>query len=296
MSDESVPATTQAAAPAAVAESAPAEKAAEPKQEAQQTAAEKKEEARKYKLKINGREAEFDEQAVIALAQKGQASDERFKQAAAERKRIESVINRFKDDPDAAIEALLGKPAEELYKERLAKKLEELAKTPEQLEAEKLRKELDAYKKKETAAQEAKRKEFEAQQEQQYHDYYNKAFPNAISKVGLPATAETLSSMAQILLDAEEHGVEMPIETAAQLVKQKYQTLTEKFIKNADPERLYELLGEDFIRKISGVASKKIPQSVTYNPVIAKKDGDDEKKPSGFISLSELHDRAIKFK
>lgn len=268
MSEQSVPAQ-QATADVST-------ESTEAKQESQPT----QEQVRKFKLKIDGQELEYDESAVVALAQKGKAADERFRKAAEERKRVESLVKQFNDDPDSVIKALTGRDAEEIYRERLAKKLEELGKSPEQIEYERTQAELKKYKDREEAERKKSGEQYRRQLEQQYHDEYNVAIPKAINDIGLPATPETVSAMAKVMLEAEEEGITMPPSAAAQIVRDQFMGLTNKFVKSSDPEKLYELLGEDVIRKLMSVDAKRKPSPVKHEAVLAKKDDNSAPKKS----------------
>jgi hypothetical protein len=242
---------------------------------------------RKMKLKINGRETELSEDAVIAMAQKSFASDEKFKSASEERKRVEKIIAKFKDDPDAAIEAILGKPAEELYKERLAKKLEDMGKDPRDLELEQLRSKLAAQEKKQQEDMSRAQKAKLDQATEYFQKYYDVEIPKAIKAAGLPATEETVGYFAEILSESIDEGIEIPMHAVADLVKERYTGMQRAILGKLNGDDLIAFLGEDKARELASALGRKKPQP-RKNEAVRQVDAPEQKKQQKFLTPEDL--------
>ena len=108
---------------------------------------------KKFSLKVNGKtvEREFDlsdEKSLQKELQMAAAGREAMQAKAEYEKALTTLVDRLKTDPLGLAEEL-GLDADEMAAIRLQKRLEESKKSPEQVEAEKMRKEIEAYRKKE---------------------------------------------------------------------------------------------------------------------------------------------------
>lgn len=251
---------------------------------------------RRLKLKVNGRETELSEEAVIAMAQKGMASDEKFKSAAEERKRVESILKSFKDDPDKAIEALLGKPAEELYKERLAQKLERMSKDPKEIEIEELKSKLEAAERKEKIKLDAEQKAKLAQTTEYYAKYYDVEIPKAIKSAGLPANEETVGYFAEVLSDAIDNNIELPMSAVAEIVKDRYTGIHKSLLQSADVEQLLEYIGEEKAKAISAAYAKKRSKQSATKPAAQVTSSQETQEDKRFVSPDELRKQLEQWK
>lgn len=106
---------------------------------------------RMLSLKVNGKtiEKEFDfgdEKAMQKELQMAAAGREAMETKAEYEKALTTLVERLKTDPLALAEEL-GLDADEFAAIRLQKRLDEAKKSPEQIESEKMRKELEAYRK-----------------------------------------------------------------------------------------------------------------------------------------------------
>ena len=127
-------------------EIASAEKAGEiSKQEAQSL-------RKKLTLKVDGQEFEEeldfnDDEGLKRHLQKSKAFDKRLKEHSQYKNNVDQFLKRLQDDPEGLLEEM-GYDVDSMSEKRLAKKVEELKKSPEQLEKEKMQKELETLKKK----------------------------------------------------------------------------------------------------------------------------------------------------
>lgn len=106
-----------------------------------------------FQLKVNGKtiEKEFDLSDKVAMQKELQmaaAGREAMQVKAEYEKALNTLVTRLKEDPLALAEEL-GLDADEMAAIRLQKKLDEAKKSPEQIEFEKMQKEIESYRKRE---------------------------------------------------------------------------------------------------------------------------------------------------
>lgn len=114
------------------------------------------------KIKVDGEEFEEtidfnDEEGLKRHLQKSKAFDKRLKEFSGYKSQVEQAFDLLMKDPEAFMEKV-GLNVDDIAERRLARKIEEMQKSPEQIEAEKMRKELEDYKKREKELQEKAQK------------------------------------------------------------------------------------------------------------------------------------------
>lgn len=175
-----------------------------------------------FKVKIDGKEKVIKgtEAEITTYLQKAEASDARFREAAALKKKFQEAIAYGQQDPDRAIAAfkeLFGHDFDELAEKRLASKYEESTLSEEEKtrrkELEDARKDREKLKQYETQAQQKARKEQEdklwAEMEQTYF--------GALEKIGYEKDPAILNLIADIDDSAAANGYEL---SDAQLVSE----------------------------------------------------------------------------
>lgn len=226
--------------------------------DAKATTETKAEEAvRKFKLKINGGEREYDEKSVIALAQKGAASDEKFQKASEMQKTSAELAKLWETDPERAMKELGKKDPIEFAKAILAREIKKMSLSPEQLELEDAREKLKAYESEKATKAEQARAESEKQATQFFIKQYDTEIPTELQKVGLPVNEDTVRYTAEVMLANLEKGWELPYELVMATVKEKYQGQLKNFFTKADPQKLVELIGQDAVDKLLAAMPKK---------------------------------------
>lgn len=255
----------------------------------QTTDSEVKEAVRKIKLKVNGAEKEYDEKAVIAFAQKGMSADEKYQKAAAERKKIEKLVELAETDPDQLLRELLKKDPDEFYKERIKKKLEDLSLDPKDRELRDAKRKIEEL----TKAEEARKEKEKAESLQKMTDFYiqkfDKEIPDALKSIGVPVNRETTKRMTDMMLSNLEEGTDLPVEVCAELVKDEYLGSVKGSVKSFDPELLAELLEDEVFQKVLEAKNKKKPEKKQ-----ALADGSQVKKDSKNFSTREEFEAYIK--
>lgn len=220
---------------------------------AETQAAKAAEAARKYKLKVDGRDEEYSEADVLRLAQLGKASDKRFQEAAQMRKQSEEFINLLKSPEglkqiakNPAVNLDLRKFAEDLLVEEMKKE----ALTPEQRQIAELQAQLQKY----NDDQKANEAKAAADERQKLEDHYAQDFDKKITQVittsGLPKTPETVKRMVKYMSNALSQGIDIEPENVVELVRQDYMRVISDLFGQTDGDTLLKLMGDGLANKI----------------------------------------------
>ena len=99
------------------------------------------------KIKVNGKEMEEtidfnDEESLKRYIQKAKAFDSKNSEILDYKSKVDKFFEMFQKDPEAILEQM-GFDVDSMSEKRLAKKVEQLKKSPEQLERERMEKELE---------------------------------------------------------------------------------------------------------------------------------------------------------
>lgn len=204
----------------------------------------------KHKLKFGKQEREVTTQELVAMAQKGWASDERFQEAS----RIKAELKKARDegDIDKLVKLLKGKDASEFYKERLKEDLRLKTMPPEEREKYELAQEKARLK---AEIDDMKRSQEEAklaQLQEHYEAQYDRELSEAVKKNGLPKSRYAVSRAVKLA----EKVIDMGLEPDWDLVvkEAKAQILAEQkelYESIEDDPSLLALLGENLPRRIS---------------------------------------------
>jgi len=255
MADNAVPVGTEAIAtdnqPQAEAQS----QEQKAPQQGEQQAAKPVEPPRRHKLKIDSREEEVDEAQVLRDAQLVRTANKRMEEVARSKNQIAKLLETIKGNP---IEALMD-PALGLSKEQIKSVFENWYKSefidPEMLTPE--QRKLKEYEQKEKAW-EAARKEKEqseaqsrlALEQQHWAGEYEKQIMKGLETKALPKNASTVRAMAAYMQQAVNAGIEVPIETIADLVHNDKVTDAKSILGSMDGDQILKFVGEEIVNKI----------------------------------------------
>lgn len=234
---------------------------AEDTQQKQDVTATQEPEKRKFKLKVNGSQREFDEDAVRAFAQKGLGADQKFQKAAEYRKQVERLAKLAKEDPDSLLRQLTGQDPEQIYKSRLSKRLQELSLDPKEKELREYKKKIEQYEKKQAELRTAQEKERETKATQFWTQKYDKELPDAIKAAGLPLTQDVIRATVDIMIANLEQGLDLPYSAVMQIVKDKYTSSVKNFLTATQKDKLIDLLGQDVAQALIQAKQKKTQKS-----------------------------------
>lgn len=274
---------------AAPAETAPTEQA--PDKTAKQMVGEAAEEAtRRYKLKINGQERDYDEKTIIAMAQKGFASDEKFRKASEKEKRIEQILTRAKGDPDVLLRELLELDPIEYSKNKLKEQLEEMSLDPKEKELRQLKKEIEKLRDVEKKRKEESDKVENDKAVQMYIKKFDKEIPEGLERVGLPVNSQTIQLAAKIMMENLEEGIDIPMDIVAEFVKEQFSGGFKKFITTSDKAKLIDLLGDDLVDELIKAKSSRGKVKIKQ----ALPTGEQPSKKKNEFSTREEFDEFVK--
>lgn len=246
---------------------APPEPKPEPTPEPLPLAAEKK----VWKLKDGDEEFEFDasdEEAVKREIMKGRAANKRFEQGAAMRKEAEQAFAMLKD-PKTLREILkdprVGIDVQKMAEEIVWEQIQEQQLTPEQKAQRDMQKKLDEYENRDKTA-----KQTEAQQRHQaavaqHEQAYASKIQKALEAGGIPRTESAVARMADYLLRAAEHGIDLSPDELVQQVRQDYMQDVASLLGSVDGDQLMQFLGEENAKKLRAADLKRL-QNPTANP------------------------------
>lgn len=219
------------------------------------TSAEVKEQIRKLKLKVNGKEVEMDEPEVLRRAQLAEAADQKFQEAAKTRKQMEEFVRQLKSDPLSILtNPELGIDFKGLAEQYLGQELQRELMTPEQRELEELR---EFRRAQEEAAEQARQQEMTASQQREFQALqqraakeYDEKITEVLQQSNLPKTPRTVKRVAEMLYNAMEKGYELDINTAVDMVRGDFSTDLTELVGGLDGEGIVKFFGEDVVKKL----------------------------------------------
>lgn len=248
---------------------------------------------KKLKIKVDGQEFDEDldwndEEGLKRHLQKSKAFDKRLKEFSGYKSQVEQAFEMLKNDPEAFLEQF-GLDVDGLAEKRLAKKIEEMKKSPEQIEAEKMRKELEDYKKKEKELQErAQKAELERMKNEQAAQIEND-ISEALedTKSILPKrNPAVMQRIAQTMLFAMQRGfVDVTAKDVIPLVEKQYREEVSQLLGSSSDEVLEMFASKERLNNYrkSKVSARKATPPVPQKPQIsdtgAKRVEKTEEKP-----------------
>ena len=224
-----------------------------------------------YKVKIDGKEMEVDENELLAGYQRAKAANKRFEDAAKERKKAEYFLKLLRTDPVKVLEhPEVGHDVRKLAEDYLAEIIKREKMTPEQREKEELKTKLKALEDEKRTLEESRKQE----QIQKLTSFYEEDFTNKIVKAldgsQLPKTPYTVKRMAQHLYNAMERGYELSPVDVVPIVKEEYQNDFNNFLSSLEGDALINILGKNVVDKIRKAELAKVKAKAPAAPVKTK--------------------------
>lgn len=209
---------------------------------------------RRMKFKVNGREVEReidlnDETSLQELLQKGFAADERFQSASSLEKKMKEFAALMQADPIQALIAA-GHDPDKLTEAYMEKRVQELAKSPEQQQLEKLQKEIEKERKLRETLENEKLTAEQQKVEAEYSRQLDEEITSALGSSDLPKSPYVVKRIAENLMLGIEQGNE-------DITVQDVLPIVERQIKD-EIRQMFEAMPEDVIEKTLGndVSSK----------------------------------------
>lgn len=233
------------------------------------TNAQKKQMINKLKIKYNGRE--YDEELPfeipdndaardymsknLQMAKLGQAKSQQYSQL---EKEVISFIEQLRANPKAALrDPRVGVDVKKLVQEIIEEEIENSKKSPEQLRAEELERELSMMR----SEREREKKDFETREytrlKEEAIDKYDNMISSALDKSKLPQTAQTVSIMASYLERAVTKGLDLSADDLVELVRSELNENTTEFVNNMSDEDFEK----QFKSRINTLRKKSIAKS-----------------------------------
>lgn len=224
------------------------------------TQTEKRELKKKLKLKVNGREEERefdlgDDKFLTEMFQKAFSSDERFQKASKVEKdaktRMEQIARMIQEDPESIL-GEFGHNMDELAEKHIQKRIQELEKSPEQREMEKLRNELEKEMKKREKLEQERQNAENSRIQEQFARNLNDEISSGLSTSDIPKSPFVVKRIAEHLIAALDNGKNVEVKDVIPLVQ--------KQIK-AEIRQMFEAMPEDVIESVLGeTVSNKLRQ------------------------------------
>lgn len=239
----------------------------------------------KHKLKVNDREEELDYDAVLELAQKGKASGDAFRKAAAKEKQMAALIDKAKAGDLDWLEELAG--GEQLTKwaeKKLLKIIERNEMSQEQRELQDERARRTQLERERDERAEKDKWSQGAQLREQAHQEIDSKIDSAFKAASLPMTPGRLERVAQ-LMDASlsTEGTLLDPAKALVLVQKQMRSDTKEILESMTAEEVREFLPKkilDAIRRgdIEDVRSQDPLRRSTRNAADPTKRSNDTKQ------------------
>lgn len=199
-------------------------------------------------FKINGKDVEKeidlgDESSIRELLQKGFAADERFQKASGMEKQMKTFAELLQADPVEALKAA-GHDMDSLAEKYLEKRVEDMKKSPEQLELENLQREIEVERKARESLQNEKVELEQSRAQEEYSRQLDVEITDALASSNLPKSPYVVKRLAENLMIGLEQGNEDVTVTDVLPV-------VEKQIQD-EIRQMFEAMPEDVIEKILG--------------------------------------------
>jgi hypothetical protein len=181
-----------------------------------------------YKLKVGGKDVDVDESELLKRAQMGYSADEKWQEAAKMRKQMDGFIQLLQRDPAKALEQM-GYDVDKMAEERIQQRIAEMQKSPEQIEREKLQRELKDMKDRDAAREEEYRKNETERIQNQYAIELENDISSALdnNSYGFPKTPYVVKRIADTMILAVQRGMDTTNDLTPQQ-RQRLKNITAK--------------------------------------------------------------------
>lgn len=217
-----------------------------------------------FKIKVNGKEKEVTLDKLLVMAQKADAADERFSEAARLRKEAEEIVSTAKSEK-SAIKMLVkaGYTAEEARKIvedelRAAYEYEDLPE--EEKKHRQMQEELERYKKSEKERQEAEERAKLEKEDREYASRLEQEMVSALESSWLPRNEIYGKAAFNYMAAAARKGFDLSAADAVRLVESDFVETNRSAIKSMDLEQVLKIFGEDKFKEYSGRSITEVKQ------------------------------------
>ena len=255
---------------------------------------------KEYKLKVNGKEKtiKFDpsnDEEVVKYLQKAEASDSKFQEAAEVRKAAMQFIEDLRKNPRKVLsDPKIGIDVRKFAEQIMQEAIEDMEKSPEQREREKLQKELEEIK----AQREKEKKDWEqaefARLQAQHEQQLESEISSALDVGGLPKTARTVKAMAEMMMIALQNGIELSAQEIVPIVKNTTLSEFKEVLNSLTDDQLEDFIGKDILGRVRkrSIAKAKQPletaKDVKPTGTSETKKAQEVKKPENKMTIRDF--------
>jgi hypothetical protein len=257
-------------------------------QDQQDVQKEVNEQIQKWVLKgVKGEDIEVsDINELVKRAQKGVGAELKFEEAAQIKKEAAELLRMMNEDPLGLLEEL-GMDSLALAKKRLARQVEEEAKSPEQKQREAELKELQEYREKvKQIEQEKKDLEFQKIVQEEETKLEN-GMMGALKEEGLPVKPAYIKRMSEIMMAGLEQGVELSPKEALKFARKEVVSDLRELLDASPDEMLEDLIGSSNAKRMRKRYLTKAREKAIPTPSQVQTSGNidepRERKPKGTI-------------
>lgn len=230
-----------------------------------------KEMIKEYDLKVNGKSKKVklnlsDDKEVVRRLQLAEAGQLAMQEKAQLEKLIDQALMNAKNDPWSFLKEL-GLDPDDLAERRISDKVEELKKSPEQVEREAMQKELEMARKQLKQIETEKQEAIQKQLQSSALNEIDKDITEALAEdPELPKTKKTVARIADALLWAIDNGFpDATVKDVLPAVKSELRLEMDDFLSNMNDDLLENWIGKKNIermRKKRLAAVKAQPKAV----------------------------------
>lgn len=258
------------------------------------------EQAKKFKVKVNGADMEVDEAELIAGYQTRKAADEKFREAAMSRKQAEEFIHMLQVNPLKVLQdPRLGHDARKLAEEFLMSQYEEESMDPRDRELRDAKAQLQSIEEEKKRIQAEQEEAQNAELVEKYQHDIQGQIISTLESSGLPKSPHTVKRMAYYMHQGLVRGMNISAQDVVSLVKNDYIQEQKSLFGSLDGELLLQMLGDDVATKIRkhDISKLKSTQKQLSTPL---KQAEGSSKPAARqdkkMSMQDWKEKMIKLR
>lgn len=266
--------------PAADAKAAAAKKAPEPKKETQN------QRKKRLELTVDGKKEFMDldldnDEELKRHLQLSKASQKRMQQFAEYEKGVKGLFETLQKDPLKVITDPRLKIPEETRRKMaeaiINNELQEMQKSPEQKEKERLQREYEDLKKQHEEEKKARESAEFSRLQEQAAVQLDTDISKAIEDAKLPKTSRTVKYFAEALMFCLENNIDMNAKDVAPIIQKQILSDFREIIGSLPDDEFEDWLGKDQISRVRKRSLARIKQVATPNANDVKPTGNDIK-------------------
>jgi hypothetical protein len=156
--------------------------------------------------------------------------------------------------------------------------IQEMQKTPEQREKERLQKQYEDLKKQNETEKKAREQAEFARLQTQYAQQFDNDISEAITGSGLPKTARTVKYFAEAMMFCIQNNIDLNARDLAPLIKKQTMSDFRDLVGSLPDDQFEDFVGKDNISRLRKRSIQKIKQ-VASNPSAVRDTGTPSKAP-----------------